>query len=221
VQIPIVVYRVRLGARDVKVIRPAGARLRATLRFSGSDYTMFASSGAALRVAAFWEIAARSRNTLVHLPVRGDGTAPPCWREVFTASGSGVDLLLAPRALQFPGHAWKGLRARLGMGAAASFSLPSTVLDPAAEHAPARIWDRESTHRLDLALHAQTLVVSGDPVALRYGKGLLTHVGQASMREDEKDRFGYTGNEIDESDPVLRRHDAGIYLYIPRVQRWS
>src|SRR5579884_3585161 len=146
--------------------------------------------------------------------------APRGWHEI-VAADLGLDLLLAPRALQFPGHEWKALRSRLGRGNPATFTLPPNALDTSDERADAEVWRRESTHRLDFAVHAQTLVVTGDRVALRYGRDLFTHVGRQSMREGEKDTVGHTSNEIHESEPVLRRHDAGLYLWIPREQWWS
>lgn len=218
-QIPVTAYQAGLGPRELRVLRPAGPALRATLRYDGRDYAMLATSGAALRIAAFWEMAARSRHTLVHLPVRGDGTAPPSWH-AFATAGRGLDLLLAPRALAFPGHEWKALRSRLGPGRASTYSLPDPVLDPPADAAPAEIWNRESTHRLDLTVHAETLIASGDRAALRYARDLFTHVGRGSLEPDRTSGPGYLGNEIHASDPVLRRHEAGIYLYVPRDRYW-
>jgi len=80
--------------------------------------------------------------------------APRGWHEI-VAAGLGLDLLLAPRELQFPGHEWKVLRSRLGRGNPATFTLPPNALDRSDERADAEVWHRESTHRLDLAVHAQ------------------------------------------------------------------
>lgn len=213
------IHTARLGVREFRVIRPAGAPLRASLRFGGDNHMVFASSGAAMRIAAFWEIAARSPHTLVHVPLRGDGTAPQGWHEIVTA-GSGLDLLLTPRQMQFAGHEWKRLRSRLGRGRSATFALPPGAIDSEDKRAFTKLWDRESTRKLDLAVHAETLVVTGDRTTLRYGRDLFTHVGRESLRARGSDPLSYTSNEIHESDVVLRRHESGIYLWIPRDQRW-
>jgi hypothetical protein len=80
--------------------------------------------------------------------------APRGWHEI-VAAGLGLDLLLAPRELQFPGHEWEVLRSRLGRGNPATFTLPPNALDRSDERADAEVWHRESTHRLDFAVHAQ------------------------------------------------------------------
>lgn len=143
------IHRARLGAREFRVIRPAGAPLHASLRLADNHHTVYASSGAAMRIAAFWEIAARSPHTLVHVPLHGDGTAPRGWHDI-TNRYPAHDLLLAPQRMRFPRHEWKRLRARLGQGSPATFTLPPNALDSIEERALDERWNRENTRRLDL-----------------------------------------------------------------------
>jgi hypothetical protein len=55
VQIPVTTHEVRLGARGLRVLRPAGPPLRAALRCHTGNYSMLAASGAALQAAVAWK----------------------------------------------------------------------------------------------------------------------------------------------------------------------
>ncbi|WP_030060819.1 MULTISPECIES: hypothetical protein [Streptomyces] len=161
------IHRVRLGRDEYRVITPA--RRTAGVTLSTDPYAwwmeLHLDRQGAEDLATAWALAARSRRSLIHLPLRantgpaGQPDVPPDQR---------LDLLLVHHSLGFPPSRWKEVRARLGAG------IPHTVDLPATDFPPDEAIDYERHHfagwrdELRFAGAAHTLVVTGSPTAFRW-----------------------------------------------------
>ena len=170
-RIKITVQRVSLGAEQYRVVRPATPLNNAALHAHRDDvYDMYVDRVDGQRLGTLWLLAARSRRSLVYLPMRA--TPPP--------PGIGVDdhfperpldLVLVHHSLQFPPSRWKRIRERITAGNASrrlqTAAVPDSDLptDEEIDH-PAR---NHQEHRdvLHQRLHAETLFLTGSTAAFR------------------------------------------------------
>ncbi|NUR65650.1 MAG: hypothetical protein HOQ47_07820, partial [Streptomyces sp.] len=159
VRLGVTEHRVRLGAREYRVLRVGGLR-RAVCYDSEHWLSLWVDRGAAAELAAAWLLAARSPRSLVHLPLRGRGERPA--GAALPEPHRARDLLLLHHSLQFPTSRWKELRGRVGSAGKAhtvefrraDFALPRDQAVPGAHHAGFR-------DRIRLTTAADTLVLSG------------------------------------------------------------
>ena len=122
---------------------------------------------AAFTITGLWMLAARSRRTLIHLPLRGK---PPPEPSLATVPVGELDLVLSHYDLQFAPNRWKQLRHRLGAGAPHTISWnPNDVpawdeVHELNRQARRRSFNRDRFHQ---RLHAHTLFMAGNAVAFR------------------------------------------------------
>ncbi|MET8544563.1 hypothetical protein ABZW03_28560 [Kitasatospora sp. NPDC004799] len=171
------IHRVRLGRDEYRVVTLARPTAGASLHVLPGGWFMdlHLDRRGAEDLATAWALAARSRRSLIHLPLRANpGPAglpdvPPEDR---------LDLLLVHHSLGFPPSRWKQVRARLGAGTLHTVDLPVT------DFPPEDAIDYERHHfagwRDDLrfAGAAHTLVVTGSPTAFRWSGSHLHAVSR-------------------------------------------
>ncbi len=160
-------HRGRLGAEQYRVIRPANPVTGAVLADKNPWFVLELDADAAFTITGLWMLAARSRHTLIHLPLRGNTPPEPSLASVTVGE---LDLVLSHRDLQFAPNRWKQLRHRLGVGAPHIISWNPNdvpVWDEVHElnrQARRRSSRRDSFHQ---RLHAHTLFMAGNGVAFR------------------------------------------------------
>ncbi|MFE7530785.1 hypothetical protein ACFU7Y_34490 [Kitasatospora sp. NPDC057542] len=176
------IHRARLGRDEYRVITPVRQAAGAFLHASPGSWFMdlHLDRQGAEDLATVWALAARSRCSLIHLPLRAN-TGPAGLSDV--PPEDRLDLLLVHHSLGFPPSRWKEVRSRLGAGIPHTVDLPVTDFD--GEDA-----DRPFTHRRDelrFAGAAGTLVVTGSPTAFRRTGSQLYELS----REAPGWRFGW------------------------------
>ncbi|WP_067964653.1 hypothetical protein [Nocardiopsis trehalosi] len=180
------VHRARLAGRDHRVLRPAAPLRRLSLRPAGGWYLLRCTDAAELmRVAALWQMAARSRHSLVHLPLRSAPEPPP------EPAGAPpplppLDLLLCHHSLGFPASRWKRLRARLGPGRPHTADTGTRMPEEYRRHPQGWVPPPGDRDPLDLSVHADTLVVAGSALAFHRGGAVFLGAavrGPARVRE--------------------------------------
>ncbi len=161
------VHEGRLGANQYRVIRPATPVTGAVLADNSLWFVLELDAPAAFTITGLWMLAARSRHTLVHIPLRGNTPPEPSHATVTIGE---LDLVLSHHDLQFAPNRWKHLRRHLQAGAPHTVSWnPNDV--------PA--WDqvhelnrqaRQRSSRHDgfhQHLHSHTLFLAGNGSAFR------------------------------------------------------
>jgi hypothetical protein len=163
-------------------------------------------------VAALWHLAAQSRHTVVHIPLRLDRQALADSEKRFP--GQPLDLLLVHHSLQFPASRWKQLRTRLDRGRS---HLADTGIDMRAELAD---YSGHSKHGydgnevLDFKVHANTLVIAGSELTLFAGAYPFLDValrGPRAIRHPRGSQF--YSNTLHPLDRLVR-HESGQGIYL-------
>ncbi|MFG2906438.1 hypothetical protein ACGF13_15400 [Kitasatospora sp. NPDC048286] len=177
------IHQVRLGRDEYRVVTPLRQTPGAFLSASPGSWfmDMHLDRQGAEDLATAWALAARSRRSLIHLPLRAN-TGPAGLYDV--PPEDRLDLLLVHHSLGFPPSRWKKVRARLGGG-----GIPHTVDLPATDF-DGEDADRSFAHRRDelrFAGAARTLVVTGSPTAFRRTGARLHELS----REAPGRRFGW------------------------------
>jgi hypothetical protein len=213
VKLPVTIHHGRLGAREYRVLRPAVPIRGVALRDSSDWYAGLCTESTELvRVAALWHLAAQSRHTVVHIPLRSDQRALAESEKRFP--GQPLDLVLVHHSLQFPASRWKQLRTRLDRGRP---HLADTGVDMHAELEDNSghdeiVYDRNEV--LDLKVHANTLVVTGSEVTLFAGAYPFLDVGLRAPRmlgHDSDPEF--YSNSLHPYDWLLH-HESGKGIYL-------
>ncbi|MGO1055211.1 hypothetical protein [Crossiella sp. CA198] len=170
---PISVHHARLDGRDWRVIRPAGGFARAGLWDMDRWWQLQVDRGSAYRLGVLWLLAARSRHTIIHVPLRtGDQAVGADPR------GRRMDLVLSQHSLQFRAAHWPRLRAALGKGKQATAQLPDDDLpDPAGIDYRAR-HHRENRDLLNEQVHADTVFLAGSAPVFRQTASLFFDLAQ-------------------------------------------
>ncbi|MFD3535698.1 hypothetical protein [Streptomyces sp. NPDC058664] len=214
------IHQVRVDGREVRVIRPAPAPARLSLRDDGHWLSMYADRGGADRLAALWALAARSARSLVHLPIRTD-PAP----DGLTGDGEPVslDLVLVHHSLQFPTASWKRIRSGLGPGRPHTARTPDRdVPDESAVDHRRRYHPTYRDH-LGFDIAAHTLFVVGSPTAFReHGAALHGLADRAASRLRRYPGAGHFCVELTSgpwSRPLTRRHVPGT-LHLQYCEDW-
>ncbi|GGT09520.1 MULTISPECIES: hypothetical protein [Streptomyces] len=163
-KLPVTVHEVRLGAREFRVVRPAGPLAHTALVDRDRYIDAHLDADAACSVAALWLLAARSPRSLVHLPLRADRSPVP---EAPGPFAGRLDLVLLHHSLQFAPSRWKQLRSRLGHGRPASVAVPGTGRGEASAADDGARHHRENRDLLHQHVHAETLFVTGSAKVFR------------------------------------------------------
>ncbi|GAA2816244.1 hypothetical protein [Crossiella cryophila] len=159
---PIFVHHARLDGRDWRVIRPGGKFAHAGLWDEDLWLSMRVDRGAAHRIGVLWLLAARSRHTIIHLPLRTGAQAVGA-----DPHGRRLDLVLSQHSLQLRASRWPRLRAALDKGRPETAQLPASDLpDPDGIDYRAR-HHRENRDLLNEQVHADTLFLAGSPTVFR------------------------------------------------------
>ena len=175
------VSTVRLGRDEYRVIRPARPLRHAPLYEGRLGGQMTVDKAATVDLACAWWLAARSRRTIVYLPLRASRAS--CGAEL---GDRRVDLVLLHHSLAFPVSRWKEVRARLSTAAPHTVRLPPRPFPEltAADHEP-RWYDEFRDHlRWDMAAH--TLFLVGSRKAFEFEADRLRELaeeGPATMAE--------------------------------------
>ncbi|GLZ76242.1 hypothetical protein Afil01_10490 [Actinorhabdospora filicis] len=143
-----------------RVIRPARPPAHASLRDGYLGWHMSVDKAAARDLALAWWLASRSPRSLIHLPLRSSPVT--CGEEY---GGRRLDLVLLHHGLGFPVSRWKAVRARAGVAAARTITLPERAFrapEPGDRELTAR---REFRDRLAWDVAADTLFVVGSRLA--------------------------------------------------------
>lgn len=175
------ISRVRLGAIEYRVIRPAEALTRILLYEGWQGAECEVDRNASMQLALAWAVAATSPHSLVYLPAKGH--LDPRWQhELHDAvqdhpiPGTPLDLLLGHHSLVLPTARWRSIRQRLGAGVPQTITLPPDVFDAVdiAEH-------RATVHHgfrdfVRWGIAADTLILTGSPRAYRRDAAQLRDV---------------------------------------------
>ena len=175
---PVLVSSVRLGADQYRVVRPAREIRHGYLYESYHGAQMTVDKAAAVHVAMAWALAARSRNTVVYLPLRH---AEP--GHEWIGDERLLDLVLVQPSVALAPSRWKEVRGRLGRGAAQTVQLPGTAWDSVDFDAHPRPYDRDFRDDVRWSLAADTLFLTGGTGAFRRTIG--------EVRTLIEDGFGY------------------------------
>lgn len=161
------VHEGRLGTDRYRVIRPAAPVTGAVLADNNPWYVLELNAHAAFTITGLWMLAARSRHTLIHVPIRGN--TPPHPSLAMAAVGE-LDLVLSHHDLQFAPNRWKHLRRGLAAGAPHTVSWnPNDVPTWDQVHELNGQADRRCSRGdgFHQRLHANTLFMAGNRVAFR------------------------------------------------------
>ncbi|MFJ4669604.1 hypothetical protein [Kitasatospora purpeofusca] len=154
------VHRVRHGGEEYRVVKAVPRSGRAVLFRKEWSLDMFVDLEGARSVAAAWGLAARSRRSLVYVPLRAEREGPgglPGWFH-----SPVVDLVLVQGGLGFPVSRWKAVRGRLGAGHSQVMEIPET--DFSGETEP-EDWRRDE---LRFGFASETLFLTGSAEAFRW-----------------------------------------------------
>ena len=111
---------VSLGAETYRVVQPVKTPAHASLHDGYHGWHLSADRRATLELAAAWWLAARSRHSLILLPLRSSPAL--CGQEY---NGGRLDLVLLHHSLAFPVSRWKRVRGGLGKGRPHKVTLPT------------------------------------------------------------------------------------------------
>ncbi|WP_328422446.1 hypothetical protein OG470_08530 [Micromonospora sp. NBC_00389] len=202
-------YQALLGAEPYRVIRPATSVTGAVLSDNNPWFVLELNADAAFTIAGLWMLAARSRHTLIHLPLRGN---TPAERSLPTVTGE-LDLVLSHHLLQFAPHEWKRLRPRLGVGAPHTISWnPNDVPTWDEVHEINRQAHQRSSRsdRFHQRLHSHTLFLAGNAVAYRRTARYL--LDMALWRPDFRQPGTYHSSTLHPADGHFATTCQGLYL---------
>jgi hypothetical protein len=213
----VTIHRVRLGPEVFRVVRAADPLTRARLTGRDRWLQMNVDAGAARDIGMLWLLAARSRHSLIYLPLR-NGAIP--------ASGSSLeepplDLVLLHHSLQFKPHEWKRLRGRLGRGAKGTVRISRDDLpgDNAIDY-DAR-YHRGYLDVFHQHVHAESLFIVGSAKVFRETAGMFFDIAQhgpdysppAGLRENSNLHYC-----AELRDPLV---GSGREIHIEYTRRWA
>ncbi|HEX6355545.1 hypothetical protein [Actinophytocola sp.] len=205
------VSTVRLGGKQYRVIRPARPIRHAPLYKDLFGAQLTVDKAATIDLATAWWLAARSRHSMVYLPLRatdhtcGDYCGDPR-----------LDLVLLHHSLGFPVSRWKEVRARLANAVPHTVRLPAQPfpeLTPA-DHTPKyRYHDYQDHLRWKVA--ANTLFLIGSRRAFELEGDQVRELAEDSPARLAEDSTRHTCAQLligrlntipDRRDPVSKLH---------------
>jgi hypothetical protein len=192
-----VVSAVRLGRNEYRVIRPARPIRHAPLYESGSGAQLTVDKAATVDLAFAWWLAARSRRSLIYLPLRPGNVTCGEWAE-----GRRLDLVLLHHSLAFPVSRWKEVRAGLTAGKPHTVRLPAQAFPDMTDADYARRWGHnEFRDHLRWDIAAGALFLIGSRKAFELDAGEIRSLAEVG--------------------PALRaRHPAAHHCAEIRIGRW-
>ncbi|MEV6972613.1 hypothetical protein [Kitasatospora sp. NPDC093806] len=125
---------------------------------------MYVDLGAAKDLAVAWALAARSRRSLVYVPLRANAAGPAGLGE---RRGAALDLVLAHHSLGFPPSRWKAVRSRLGAGELHTAEIPESDFPGEDEIDHERRGFEGWRDELRFGFAAETLFLTGSATAFR------------------------------------------------------
>ncbi|MFC4005850.1 hypothetical protein ACFOY2_01355 [Nonomuraea purpurea] len=169
-RVKIAIQRVRVGATEYRVIRPAEPLANGALFDNGRWYSMNVDREDGRRIGALWLLAARSPRSLVYLPIRATPDCPSI-DHYWPTEDRPLDLVLVHHSLQFPPSRWKEVRRRISSAKCPrelrTASVPDTDL-PADDEIDYRALNyRDNRDVLRQRVHAETLILTGSAPAFR------------------------------------------------------
>jgi hypothetical protein len=204
------VYQGRLGADQYRVVRPARPVTGAVLVNNNPWFVLELNADAAFTITGLWMLAARSRHTLIQLPLRGNTPPEP---SLATVTVGELDLVLSHRDLQFAPNRWKQLRHHLRTGAPHTIAWnPNNVptwdeVQELNRQARRRSFRRDSFRQ---RLHAHTLFMAGSAVAFRR---TARYVLDMALRRPNPSHPGtYHSATVHPTDGHFATPGQGIYL---------
>jgi hypothetical protein len=167
------VSSVRLGRDEYRVIRPARPPRHAPLYEGRLGGQLTVDKAAAVDLACAWWLAARSRHSIVYLPLRTSRAT--CGDEY---GDRRLDLVLLHHSIAFPVSRWKAVRARLSTAAPHTVRLPDRPFPEltAADHEPRRYDDFRDHLRWRIA--ADTLFLVGSRRAFEFEADQLRELAE-------------------------------------------
>ncbi|MEV0435562.1 hypothetical protein [Nocardia sp. NPDC050413] len=211
-QLEINVHRARLEPDEYRVIRPVHPITGAVLADRNPWYTFESTAAAAFQVTGLWLLAARSRHSLVHIPLRGNQPPDPASP---TECGE-LDLVLGHSRSGFAPNRWKALRRRLDRGQPQTVAWnPNDVLtwdEVHRENAEWR-WRRPARDRLHETVQAHTLILLGTADNFSH---TARYILDLALWQPDPDILDYHSATLHPSDGQLDQRGQGIYLI-----RWS
>jgi hypothetical protein len=181
--VKIVVRHVRLGAEEYRVISPAAPLDNGALYSGRGGFDMYVDRPDGHRIGVLWLLAARSRRSIVYLPMRGTPPAPsvdvdmsePGWTLSGHRSFRPMDLVLVHHSAQFPPSGWPRLRHRLTEANARrelqTARIPASEIPTGEEADDPALGYRDNRDTLRPRVHAETLFLTGSAVAFRASAG--------------------------------------------------
>jgi hypothetical protein len=208
VDVQITVHRGRLGPTEHRVIRPAEPLDHAALRDDDRWLNLYADQDAATRIGALWLLAARSRRSLVHLPLRAGLPGDEPW----------LDLVLLHHSLRFRPADWKELRNRLDQGRPQRARVPETDRTETERHYPDRHFRENRKNRLNEQVHAATLFLVGSADLFRLTAERLFDVAEHGPTSPVRQPDGHYCAEFHPYDGILGNARR---FHIQYVGDWS
>lgn len=173
---------VSLGSETYRVMQPAKTPAHASLHDGYLGWHLSIDKRATLDLAAAWWLAARSRHSLIYLPLRSSPAL--CGQEY---NGRRLDLVLLHHSLAFPVSRWKRVRSGLGKGRPHKVELHADGFRKFSSEEHDQGFHREFRDRLDWRVAADTLFVIGSrPAFERRADGIrrLAEECPAHMHEN-------------------------------------
>lgn len=203
------VSSVRLRGKEYRVIRPARPITHAPLYEGWHGAQLTVNKAATVDLAFAWWLAARSRHSLVHLPLRS--TDYTCGE---AAGAPRLDLVLLHHSLAFPVSRWKELRARLPAGAPHTVHLPAQPSSKATLDYTVR-WRRDFRDHLRWDIAADTLFLTGSRGAFEYYAGQVRALAENCPAHRAENPEAHCCAEIDVGRPWRldrRRPSAMVHV---------
>ncbi|MBB4966005.1 hypothetical protein [Saccharothrix violaceirubra] len=198
--------KVRLGADEYRVVRPAAVIKHAALHESRFGANLSVDKDAAVEIAAAWWLAARSPRTLIHLPLKASPATCGGW-----TGERRLDLVLLHHSLGFrPAH-WKQVRARLSAGRPHKITLPADALPVFDDEHHVRASHKDNLDRLHWDIAADTMFVVGSRAAYENEAGKIRGLVEDCPSHLAHDPTTHCCAEID-LDPCRPHHYAGLHV---------
>lgn len=164
-----------LGGQSYRVLRPASPKAHAPL-YDGAGRgaaQLVVDKASAFEIACAWWLAARSPNSLIHLPLRQASGECGSWIE-----GQPSDLVLMHHSMQFPVKQWKELRGRATSWTPHTVRLPAQPFPDVTQSDHDRRWHDGFRDHLLWETAADTLFVIGSRPAFELASNQVRELAE-------------------------------------------
>lgn len=163
------------------------------------DWTSIAGDPDALsRFAAFADLVATRRDTVVYLPLRQNGAPPPVADSIL--DDGVLDLVLAPKHTAITPKVWKTIRA---WKPTATRRVTRPPFDPDWAGVDDRLRYEQATRGMDRHIGSATLILSGDPTTFRGLAAAAAFVANSGWQNWEEIHLDWLQRD-DERDVVIQ-----------------